>query len=345
MSDAPSRFRRGVEAVKTASTSTGSFGRTGYFKLDDGERAFVQFISDPYEWIPVDMHNRVPTKSKPVDFEGNWPEFMNAVCRHTKGENKLGIYPDCYICENLKNPRDPAKPFQRTSRTWAIAVLKEEVIGDGSAASGGEAKKGKRVGFRNKKIEVPVRGADGKPTGEMQEKPEVVFVTMGWKNFFAALEGTAQVHDGSITHLIFAIQRSGEMLDTTYSITSMGEQRVKGGKVVDFSDPEFASQVGVTITGERDSEGSLIKKYAPDIDIVKLLDERSSDEYYAKFFDTGKSVPSQSRQAAVKPRDEEPASLAEMKQRILGYAPEEPAPTSEVKVSSDEEAEFDLDEA
>lgn len=309
-----SRFGRGVEVAKTTSSSSSS--RTGYFKLDDGETAFVQFVTDPYEWITVDMHNAVPTKPKPAKWEGNWPDKMNAVCRLTKDGNKQPIYNDCYICENIKDPRDASKPYRKTTRTWALAVMMEEVKGDGSEETGGPSKLGKRIGFRARKTEVTKRDAEGKPTGESEVRPEVVFVTMGWKNFFAALEGAALVNDGTITNLVFAIKRSGTELDTTYSITSLGEQKA------DFNQAKWAEKLGVKITGH-DEDNNPVKVYPPEIDIERLLDERSSDEYYGRFFDPNSEyTPAERTQEREKP---EPTSnsLEEMKRRVLGYGDDE----------------------
>ena len=296
-------FKRGAEAAKAAST-TQSFSRAGFFQLDDGDRAFVQFITDCDEWINVDTHPMLPTKARPADYQGDkWPEKIQSVCRLTTMGDGLPLYGDCYVCENIPDPKDPTKPFKKVARTYALGVILDEVIGDGSAATGGPAKMGKRSGYRMKKVEFV-----DPETKQSTLVPDVNVFTFGWGNFYAALEGAAQVNDGTICNLIFAIKRQGKGLDTKYAITSMGVQSR------DFNDPVHLAKVGVTI---QDGE----KVYPKRLDLTEMVNDKASDDFYARFIDPTKKAPSKNSDGVVAPKaaEVEPADLEALKNRLLGY--------------------------
>jgi hypothetical protein len=341
-------FRSGAAAAKEGTGFAAS--RAGFFKIADGELAFVQFVTDPWEWQTVDMHSMVKTKGQPADWEGNWPDSVTPVCRLNKMGDGMPMFPECYVCEFVK--QKDGKPFKRSSRTWALGVLREEVLGDGSPEQGGPQWLGRRRGFRNKMIEMAklgpdgqlLKGPDGKPTGETELRPEVVIFPMGWKNFFQAVQGAAQVNGGTITNLTFAIQRSGTQLETQYSVTSMG-----AGKQ-DFNDPKYAEKIGVKVDWEqRDAEGHPLKIYPAEYDIPKMLMHRASDEFYARFIDPRVTLPSSGKKAEPKPsNDVEPENLKSMRERIMGWseanAPEGGAPADAPQSEPpDSGADSDLD--
>jgi hypothetical protein len=291
----------------------------GYFKIEDGERAYVQFVTDIWEWVTVDMHNMVPSKPKPADFTGeNWPEKVSPICRLTKMGDGMPMYDDCYVCANITDPRKQNKPWAKTARIWAIGVLREEVLGNGSPEQGGEAMMGKRVGFKDKKVEVAKIGPDGKPTSEKEMKPAVVLFTMGWKNFFSAIEGTAQVNDGTITNLNFAIIRSGKELDTTYQITNLGKTKR------DFNDPKGAASLGIKVDPSKvDAEGHPYKEYPSEYDMLRIIADRSSAEFYNKFLVPGGASSGSSNGTAKPSNDVSTEKLDEMQRRIQGYESDE----------------------
>lgn len=318
---APSRgFRRGADEAKASNDFANP--RPNFFSIKDGEVAFVQLVTDPWEWITVDMHSMVPTKPKPSDWEGTWPSTVNPMCRLNKMEDGLPLHNDCYVCANLKSKgkNDQPVPYKKTSRTWALGVLREEVKKDG-----------RRQGFRNKMKDYAIIGADGKVTADTERRPEVVIFTMGWKNFFAAISGAAQAYGGSITNLTFAIKREGEKLDTNYSVTALG------GSKQDWSQPEYASKLGISVNWDNlDADGHPEKIYPEWLDLGEMVMHRASDDFYNRFIDPRVTVPSGKKADTTKPVNEvEPANLEAMRARIMGHGAaaeaqaETPAPQPE----------------
>lgn len=332
MTDTARSFKRGAEAAKAAASNSFS-SRVGYFSLEEGNRAYVQFITDWDEWYVVDSHAMVPTKPRAADWQGDkWPSTVQPVCRHTIMGDGLPIADDCYVCSDIPSPKDPNKPFPKSSRTWALGVLLEEVFGDGSPALGGPTKKDKRVGYKMKMVE-----SVDKDTKETTMVPEVVVFTFGWKNFFAALEGAAQVNDGTICNLAFAIQREGKGLDTKYIITSMGPQKR------DFREAEHLAKLGIDIVNGE-------KVYPDKYDLGRMIFDRASDDYYARFIDPNKTPAKNSGASpGSKPSTEaEPADLQAMRNRLLGYseaaAAAEVAEEVAVDPTEDSNSDLDLDE-
>jgi len=312
MSDIMSRgFRTGTAAAKEAAKSK-SFNRIDFFKLSDGETTYVRFLNDAWELITVDMHNMVPTKPKPEDWEGdNWPKVTSVVCRNTKMGDGLPLFGDCYVeSSGMRNPRDESKPFPTASRTWAVGVIREPVFGDGSEKMGGEAQKGKRVGFRDSTKEVD-EIKDGKPTGKKIKVKEFVLFTMGWQNFFGAVEGAAQAY-GTILDRDFQIIRDGEGLKTDYKVVGLDPTRG-----FDLRDPAVAAKYGITIDlNTLDADGNPKKTYPEDIDISKLVMDKADADYFARFIDPTKSS-TNGKPAVVKPvTDASVDQLAAMAARI-----------------------------
>lgn len=284
-------FRRGAEAIEeVAKQASSSFARTHYFGIKDGEKAIVRFLTDHDQWIGVLMHSMVPTKAKPDNFEGNWPQVMGAVCR--KDPAFAGTYSDCYICDHLAGKgKVKGNP---SLRTWALACLREEVIEDG-----------KVVGFRDAVREVKRKKKDSDTEETIQEKA-IVVVTMGWKNFFAALQGFAG-HYGTVLDRDYIIKRKGSDTDTTYQIIPM--------------DPLFDDK-----GNKLDVRSEWGKRYATDLTIEDAVTAQSSDEYYARFFDPRVSV---DKDGKVSETGEAPAPkadndvdqerLAELSKRVKSY--------------------------
>lgn len=297
-------FRRGAEQAKASNDFAST--RPGFFSIKDGEVAFVQFVTDPWEWITVDMHSQVQTKQQPQDWEGTWPRNVTPMCRLNKMEDGLPLHGDCYVCENLKSKgkNDQPVPFKKTSRTWALGVLRQEVTKDG-----------RRQGFKNKMKEYSILDAEGKTTSNTEMRPEVVIFTQGWKNFFAAVSGAAQAYGGSITNLTFAIKREGEMLDTSYSVTPLGATKQ------DWNQPEYASKLGISVDWDnRDADGHPTKTYPGWLDLETMVLHRASDDFYGRFIDPRVTVPSGKKADASKPVNEvEPEALQNMRERIMGH--------------------------
>lgn len=319
-------FRTGAEAAQAAAKS-GGFAKTQFFQLEDGKSAILRFITDAFvdpnfphveAWITVDQHQRIPTKEKPDNWgNSKWPEYMSAVCRYD--EAFIGMYSDCYICDHIVGNNGIKKP---SARTWALACLREDVIGDGSEALGGEAMKGKVVGRRDvtREVTIPAREAkDGKPAQAEETRTEkaVVVVNMGWKNFFSTLEGYAS-HYGTVLDRDYKITRKGAGMDTDYNIIPLDPIQAKTAngevKVMDLRHPEFA------------------ERYASSLDLTEVVAETATDKFYAKFFDPRYSASDDSdevketgapaEQQAKPSNDPDPEKMAELTARVKGYNPQ-----------------------
>lgn len=222
---------QGSEAAKAAAKTGPAFNRVDYLQLDGSslgvdqgkDRVYLRYLTDfkPNQekgvlgWITADHHTMVPTKPKPasLDADRKWPPTMSAVCRNDKKFAKK--YGDCYICENIPDPKG-GKRFKVQSRTWALAVLREPVIGDGTEENGGAAAKGKVLGYRDVTKEVAVIGDDGKPVKDETETVKAyIRVHQSWNNFYSALAALGS-HYGTVLDRDFLVIRTGTGLDTEY---------------------------------------------------------------------------------------------------------------------------------
>jgi hypothetical protein len=299
--------------------------------MKDHEVTILRFLTEPDEWVDADTHAMVPTKPKPASepAERRWPERLGCVCRKTKMGDGSPLYPDCYVCDKpLRDGKGVA--IRRAPRTWALAVLREAVLGDGSTAQGGPGMKGKRIGFRTLTREQAVLDDKGKPTSEIEVVPALVVVNQGWKNFFSTLSGAAKVH-GTLLDRDFWIVRNGADQTTTYQITPLDP--VSG---FDMRDPAQAAKMGLIIDPTKSSEGDFnpqteeweyrIVEWPDMYALDDIVFGQASDEYFARFIDPNKTpaprdaVPGEA--IVSKPNVEVTASaLANLADRVKGYAP------------------------
>jgi hypothetical protein len=312
MTDVPQRsFRTGGEPPPPTQYA-GSKKRIGYFSIKDGERAFVQFVTDSWEWMEMDQHVQVPTKSPPPDWQGEWPQMVSPVCRLTKMGDGLPLYDDCYVCRYLKDK--DGKPWRKSLRYCALGIMREEVTND----------KGQR-GFRDIVTEVEVPATDTYPASVIK-KPQMVIFTQSWKNFFSGLKGASQAwasQGGTICNQNFVISRSGGGIDTTYSITSLGITKR------DFNNPETLAKLGIKLDMDHPySDGQGFKVFPEEYDLHAMLLWRSSDDFYARYIDPYATAPVSKRgddSGIVKPsHDLTTPELEELRrkmaERIMGYA-------------------------
>jgi hypothetical protein len=304
-------FRKGAEAAADASKGGGNFARTQFFGIEDGKTAIVRFLTDAQDWIVVDQHQVVPTKPAPADWPAgsNWPEKMGSVCR--KDPAFAGVYDECYICDHVV---DGKKVRKAGARTWALACLREEVLGDGTDALGGPDMKGKVVGIRDQTREVTLPEKDGQPEKTVTEKA-IVVVNMGYKNFFSILQGFAGRY-GTVLDRDYWIKRSGSSTDTTYQIVPLDPIETASGRF-DLRNPEFMA------------------RYQSDVDLEQVISDRADDEFYARFFDPRVTVSKEGKveasgqQAAPPPppdQDVSPERMAALASRVKGYGPQGDAP-------------------
>lgn len=308
-------FRKGGDvAAEAAKKASASFARTQWFGLKDKESCIVRFLTDADAWITVDQHQQVPTKGKPEKHEGNWPERMGCICR--RDQAFTGVFNDCYVCDHVIGHDSKVK--KAGPRTWALACIREEVIEDG-----------KSVGLRDKTREVTRKKPGGKDdeTETIIEK-DIVVVAMGWKNFWATLQGFAG-HYGTVCDRDYKITRSGATTDTTYSIIPLDPiTDGNGNKLV------VASEWG--------------KRYESDYDLGEIITQQASDEYFARFFDPRYTVTGEGADrkvvatgAAPEPKaenDVDEARLADLASRVRGYAGGDAAPPAETPAAPPAEA-------
>lgn len=285
MGDATPAFRRGGEEAAKASKSSGArFARTNFLSIEDDGLVFLRYITDDPDWIFVNQHQGVPTKNKPADYEGNWPESMPAVCRHDPAFKD--IHDDCYVCDNdIKNKW--GRPNKATPRVWALACLREEVVAtadmvgqdlpDGSKVT--DAMVGRRIGFRDATREVVVTDAEGKPTDETKQERAIVVVNMAPNNYFNALDSTyltyKQIYgdEATICDRDFAVKKTGKEKEVEYTHTPLDvTPNLKPGT-------ESWKRYLTAIEEQK-------------IDLAALVADRASDDYYARFFDPSKTVAS-----------------------------------------------------
>ena len=316
-----------LRGIKAAQQQSAGFARIIFFSLKDGESATIRFLTDadPTDvgdgvlaggWITVLQHQNVATKGAPAGFKGNWPGHMTAICRN-QDLSELGIespFP-CFLC---------GIGAKQTQRTWALAVLREEV-----------REGGRTIGFRDMTREVVVK--EGQPP---VTEPAIVVINLGRRNFFGPISGWYG-RNGTVLDRDFAVTRTGDGLDTLYNPIGLDPIAVdETGRTFDLRDPEFMSRYLPDVAGETDYAK------ASDTMLVPVLADRISDAYYGKFFDTNvewkieekegddatsvRGAPDASAVAA-QPSNDAPkgVDMAALKSRIVDYsgtpAAEEPA--------------------
>lgn len=342
-------FKRGGDSAESMSKGA-AFSRTDWFGIEDGERAILRFVTDEPDWLTVQCHQSVPTRSTPPPGwpeNGKWPQYMPAVCRKTLMEGDEPFSESCWICENLKSKDKNGNPipFKKSGRTYALACLREEVMGTEEMVAAGSIpadKVGKRVGFRDKTREVAVT-KDGQPTGEVRVEKAIVVVEQGWKNFFAAVTALAGIH-GTVLDRDIVVIRKGTGLETDYQIVGLDPIQTKNeaGETVnlDLRDPEIAA------------------RYVHDIDLEAVVLDRISDEYYQKFFmpitegqaqaaPAAQAAPVEANGAQAAPPAAQPATvptgevsgerLAALASRVTGHPqPAEAQPSTEAQAPVEE---------
>jgi len=272
-------FRRGADEAEKAASYVSFGDKVHYLSLEDQETQYVRFIDDADAWVIVDQYSMVPTKPKPADYSGeNWPKTMGAVSRRDPAFQ--GFYKDDYIADFMRKP--DGKPYKASAKTWTRCCLREEVIGDGSPALGGPENMGKRLGFRDKTRTVKRKGDDGVET-EVVEK-DIRVCNQGYKNFFTVLEGYYRTY-GTLVDRDYLIKRKGVALKTDYQFVPLDPVPAKDpqtGEVkrLDLRDPAFAD------------------RYKCDVDLVKIITNMASDDFYERFFDTRVGVAAEGGDAA-----------------------------------------------
>ena len=312
MSTSPS-FAKGVAASKSEQKS---FDKTHFFSIENGESVVVRFLTDmdPVEGpsgdlagglVTVFQHQNVPTLGKPADSKATkWPTHMAAPCRRDPAF--VGMYDECYICDVIMKQDSKVK---RGKRSWALAVLREEVKEDARV-----------VGYRTKKRKF-TRKVDDKEV-EVEE-PAIVICNMADRNFFTPLGGFYSVY-GTILDRDYHIRRSGESTETTYQIVGLDPVPASEGGTLDLRNDEMmakflpkAAEIGYAA--------------ASDDKLYPIIEERTNDDFYGTFFDPTKrgggteSAAAPTAQAPATDADASPEALAALRDRVRGF----PSPAAE----------------
>lgn len=293
-----SGFRTGAAEAEKAGQRT-SFHRTDYLSIEDGKYVNLRMLTDATGWKTVDQHNSVPTRPAPPVAEGQkamkWPEKMAAVCRMEQGVADL--YSDCFICDHVIID---GKPPKKQQRTWGLAVLRKEVYDNG-----------RMIGLEDETEEI--EAADG----SKKTIPKIVVINQSWSLFWSKFEGHAQMY-GTLLDRDYRVTRKGKELNTDYQVAVFDPIMLDDGKGgterFDLRDEKYA------------------KKYLEaQPDLEKLIIDRTSDEFYAMFFDTrvpqpkrdGAEAPPAGGPAPAAPQNDAPsaAELAALAARAEGYGP------------------------
>lgn len=262
----------GEGAVEAGKSQGGSrFNKIEFFDLDDGETAFLRFLWDSPEWVYCDQHAMVPTKNPPADYTGtSWPKAMPATCRYWKVFN--GFFSDCFVCDS-KMKDQWGKDMKPKSRVWCVAQVREEVFGDGTEEMGGPAMKGKRLGFKDALREIEEKDAEGNLTGNKTYERRLVVINQSSFMFFDGLQSIYTAY-GTVCDRDYLIQKKGKGKDAKWPILPMdpveGCNRDNAEWWAKYD--EAQKEQGVDIPG-----------------IKRLIVDRASDDYFARFIDPNKT--------------------------------------------------------
>lgn len=372
-----SRFARGgdsaIEAEEALSASRGggtSFRRTNYLpKIGKGNHIVLRYLLDSSDWFYVESHPGAPTKGAPTDWpkDRKFPASMPAVCRYdsafkavvadpSKGitEDLPAVYTDCYICD-AKLINSFGKEAKPVIRVYTLAIIREEVIGTQEMVDKNQIQPqmvGRAVGYRDgtREVEVPkkdakgevIKGSDGKVETETIVEPAIIVVNQAVSNYFQGLQSLVGIYSAqgeSILDRDMIVKQNDEGKDVEYQHIPLNVMpSLKPGE------PAW------------DRYSKFIEEQGDSVNIESILMDRSSDDFFATFFDPTKEAPKRdaksgdkasasngsapaSQQAAAP--SNEPAgadALAAMRDRVRGVKPAEATAQAETPAATPEES-------
>lgn len=301
-------FRRGAEEAEKAGARK-SYSRTGFLSIADGQSAVVRFLTDVTDWFTVLQHDMIPVRTD--HGQKKWPEKMGATCR--KDVAFRGMYDDCFICDHMKDPK--GEPYKPKERTWALVLLRNV-----------QTQGGQMVGVTNMMTEIEVDGVK-------RAVPRIEWANFAWSNFFGAVSNIASLY-GTILLNDIRITRKGTGNDTDYypvpynPVTAIRKNPDGTPVLDDQGNPLPPEDFDLR-------KPYFMEEFAPFMpSISDMLIERSSDDFYAKFFDTRVPFPADKIRGegtdggGEAPAQAEPdaAALADMASRIASYGAPSPAP-------------------
>lgn len=269
------------EAAAEARKAGYSDGRLPFFGVKDKQTKYIRLLTaaeGDEGWFRFAQHSGVKTKPAPADMEdkSKWPTQMGGVCRNDKqfkheAFDTIFATRSCYICENKLMSTWGNKVSKPSNKTWALAVERTQVKGDGSKEMGGPAMLGKVLGFGDVTEEYEVRDEQGEGTGVMAVRPRIVVINQSFSNFFAPIHYLRTTTGSDERARDFAIRRVGEGKDTEYHVMPL--------------DP----------TPDLTPDTPAWKRYDDEIarreiDLGEIILRQASDEHMARWFDVTKVV-------------------------------------------------------
>lgn len=250
--DPEAALRRGDE--EDENQGRGGFRKEPHWDLKEGEEAVLRFLQESKEWYRARTHRFFPTKAKPADFEGNFPSAMPATCRLEQAFAQL--YPNgCPICQSgYKNKF--GKENKGDDLRYTLAVEREQYV---------DAETGKKA-YRDKMVEIPILGEDGKPTEEKLSVPSIVIVSNTMYMLMNSLKSCGESYD--------------TLLDRDYRI-----KRIKNPSGTGTIYQVFPlDRIDSIAPGTEHWEYYQLAVDAFGIKLPTMIYSKSTDEYYNKFF-------------------------------------------------------------
>ncbi len=257
-----------------------SDGRLPFFAVKPNETKYLRLLT-PAEgedgWFKTAQHSGVQTKPAPSDMEdkSKWPKQMGAICRNDRqfqneAFREIFATPNCYVCDS-KLTGWGGKVSKPSNKTWALAVERTQIRGDGSEALGGEAMRGQVLGFGDVTEEYEVRDAEGEGTGVMAVRPKIVVINQSFSNFFAPIHYLRQTTGMDERGRDFAVRRVGDGKDTEYHVIAL----------------DATPDLGPATPAWKRYDDELDRRK---IDLSDIILKQAGDEHMARWFDVTKNV-------------------------------------------------------
>jgi len=251
--DPEAALRRGDDEDENRGAG-GGFRKEPHWDLKEGEEAILRFLSESADWYRARTHRFFPTKAEPADYEGKWPSAMPATCRQEPAFAHL--YPEgCPLCQSgYKNKYGKENKGDDLRYTLAVEreAYKDETTG--------------RKAYRDKMVEIPVLGEDGKPTEEKVSVPSIVIVSNTMYMLMNSLKSCGESYD--------------TLMDRDYRIKRVKNPSGTGTIYQVFpldKDPDI-------LPGTDHWEFYQLAVDAFGIKLATMIYSKTTDDYYKKFF-------------------------------------------------------------
>lgn len=277
-------FTQGIDAAQKKAEENKFAPRSGpnYLKVTAGDSAVFMVLHDGWQWLAAETHAYVPSKIK--DDKGAFRGF-SAVCRRDEGIDA----DECYICDELhtvvpnEKTQNAKKAINRgryfaQQRYYLPVLMLEDIIGTQEMIDADEIPATMKlpgrpnpvstvdlpVGRKVRTVEVEETDDDGNPTGKKVMRPDVRLWVAAPSGAVATLaEDYHDTEKGTVCAHPYRLKREGSGRDDTQYLLSS----VKAVKDLDLT------------------EASAREPYLEHLDVIALLTEQGSTEYYERLFD------------------------------------------------------------